>query len=206
MVMMAKVQRIKKVELWSMWRILGVASIAALMAVSLTFGSAVAIDAAIGQNLGPAGDIVGVLFCVVGVVLLFGLPAAIVIRHHPKLRRWWHGFAFGAAYGLMGTVVTVLAETAFLYARGGWTPAPLGLLTQMGPIGVAASLFSGVLIVCVWFASRGSRGKLLVTDNTFCPSCGYNLVGNTTYICSECGQPFTLEELDITAEDLEPDQ
>ncbi len=206
MVMMAKVQRIKKVELWSMWRILGVATIAALIAVSLTFGSAMAIDAAMGQNLGPAGDIAGVLFCVVGVVLLFGLPAAIVIRHHPKLRRWWHGFSFGAAYGLIGTAVTLLWIEVDTYLSFGGRSSVSMLLMRAAPVGLVLSVIAGVLIVCVWFASRGSRGKLLVTDNTFCPSCGYNLVGNTTYICSECGQPFTLEELDITAEDLEPVQ
>jgi DNA-directed RNA polymerase subunit RPC12/RpoP len=204
--MMAKVQRIKKVELWSMWRILGVASIAALIAFSLTFGLAVAVDFAVGQDLGPAGDIGVVVLCMGGIGLLFGLPAAIVIRHHPKLRRWWHGFAFGVAYGLMGTMVTVLwFEVDFYLSVGGRTSIP-GLLNMTARIGLVVSVVTGVLIVCVWSASRGSRGKLLITDKTYCPSCGYNLVGNTTYICSECGQPFTLEELEITAQDLEPVQ
>ena len=202
--MMAKVQRIKKVELWSMWRILGVASIAAVIAFSLMFGLAVAVDAAVGQDLGAAGDIGVLVICIGGVGLIFGLPAAIVIRYHPKLRRWWHGFAFGAAYGLMGTVVmVVLIEVDEYLSFGGRSSIP-GLLNRTARLGLVSSVIAGVLIVCVWFASRGSRGKLLVTDNTFCPSCGYNLVGNTTYICSECGQPFTLEELDITAEDLKP--
>ncbi len=204
MVMMAKVQRIKKVELWSMWRILGVASIAALIAVGTMFGLTMAVAAAVGQNLGPAGDIGILVIGVGGVILLFGLPAVIIIRHHPKLRRWWHGFAFGAAFGLTGTVISVVWVELDMYFSFGWRSSIPGLLNRTARIGLASSVIAGVLIVCVWFASRGSRGKLLVTDNTFCPSCGYNLVGNTTYICSECGQPFTLEELDITAEDLDP--
>jgi predicted amidophosphoribosyltransferase len=69
-----------------------------------------------------------------------------------------------------------------------------------------AFAIGGSLLALVWVASRTSRGKLQIVDGTCCPCCGYNLVGNKTYICSECGQPFTLEELDITAEDLEPVQ
>ncbi len=203
---MAKIQRIKKVELWSMWRILGVASITAVIVVGSIFGLNMAVDAAVGQDLGPAGDI-GILVRVVGsACLVFGLPATVVIRHHPKLRRWWHGLSFGAAYGLMGAVVAVLWVEVDMYLSFGRRSSVSGILSWTALIGLVLSVISGVLIVCVWFASRGSRGKLLVTDNTFCPSCGYNLVGNTTYICSECGQPFTLEELDITAEDLEPEQ
>ncbi len=181
--MMAKVQRIKKVELWSMWRILGVASIAAVIAFSLMFGLAVAVDAAGGQDLGPTGDIGVLVLCIGGIGLIFGVPAAIVIRHHPKLRRWWHGFAFGAAYGLIGTVVMVLRIEVDEYLSFGGRSSVLGLLKTTGRFGLASSVISGVLIVCVWLASRGSRGKLLVTDNTFCPSFGYNLVGNKTYIC-----------------------
>ncbi len=204
--MMAKVQRVKKVELWSVWRILGVAAIAAPIAVVLMFAFAMAVNAAFGQSIGRWGDIGAFLLGTGGVVLLFGLPAVIIIRHHPQLRRWWHGFAFGATYGLGLVVIATLAVTALQYARGGWIRATSGLLPMMGPTGVVVSLVSGVLITCVWSASRGSRGKLIVTDNTFCPSCGYNLVGNTTYICSERGQPFTLEELEITAADLDPVQ
>ena len=203
---MAKMQRIKKVELWSLWRILGVASIAALIAVSSVFTSFLVITAAIGQNLGPTTDTTVFVLGILGVVLLFGLPATIIIRHHPRLRKWWHGFAFGATYGLMATMVSFLWAEVDMYFSFGWRSSVLGILREAAQIGFVVSVIAGVLIVCVWFASRGSRGRLLVTDNTFCPSCGYNLVGNTTYICSECGQPFTLEELDITAKDLEPVQ
>ncbi len=206
MVMMAKVQRIKKVELWSMWRILGVASIAALIAVSFIFAIGVASDSAIGQSMGLGGDIAGFVLPIGSAVLLFGLPATIVIRHHPKLRKWWHGFSFGAAYGLTGTAVTLLWIEVDTYLSFGGRSSVSMILMRAAPVGLVLSVIAGVLIVCVWFASRGSRGKLLITDKTYCPSCGYNLVGNTTSICSECGQPFTLEELEITAEDLEPVQ
>ena len=205
--MMAKVQRIKKVELWSMWRIIGVAAIVAMIAVCSMFVLAIAVAAVVGGvNLGPAGDIGILVICIGGIGLIFGLPAAIVIRYHPKLRRWWHGFAFGAAFGLAGTLISVVWVEVDMYLSLGWRSSIPGLLNRTAQIGLASSVIAGVLIVCVWFASRGSRGKLQIVDGTCCPGCGYNLVGNTTYICSECGQPFTLEELDITAADLEPVQ
>ncbi len=49
---MAKVQRIKKVELWSMWRIIGVAFIAALIAVVLMFAFAMTASAKGRQQRG----------------------------------------------------------------------------------------------------------------------------------------------------------
>ncbi len=81
----------------------------------------------------------------------------------------------------------------------------------MGPLGVmvgaavTVSILSGGLFVLLWIASRKSRGQLKIVHGTQCPTCEYNLVGNTTYICPECGEPFTLEELDISADDLKPE-
>ena len=66
------------------------------------------------------------------------------------------------------------------------------------------AIIGGCLFVVLWIASRKSRGQLKIVHGTHCPTCEYNLVGNTTYICPECGQPFTLEELDVSADDLEP--
>ena len=70
---------------------------------------------------------------------------------------------------------------------------PLGL---MGPLGVmvgaavTVSILSGGLFVLLWIASRKSRGQLKIVHGTHCPTCEYNLVGNTTYICPECGEPI----------------
>ena len=38
----------------------------------------------------------------------------------------------------------------------------------------------------------------------YCPQCGYCLIGSTQRICSECGRPFTFDELGIVPEMLVP--
>ncbi len=43
-----------------------------------------------------------------------------------------------------------------------------------------------------------------VKPGPYCPACGYCLIGSPRQICAECGRPFTLEELGITAEELIP--
>jgi len=70
-------------------------------------------------------------------------------------------------------------------------------------VGMGA-VFGGLLFLVLWISSRSSRGRLLIQDGVHCPGCGYNLKGNTSSVCSECGRPFTLEELDLAAQDLQP--
>jgi uncharacterized OB-fold protein len=38
----------------------------------------------------------------------------------------------------------------------------------------------------------------------YCPQCGYCLIGLPSHRCTECGRPFTLEELKIDAAALNP--
>ena len=200
MVMMAKVQRVKKVELWSVWKITAVATLMGGCAAAIMLCFGLLVEAAFPS---PAETLILVLaLCLM--CLSFLLPAMVAIRYHPRFKNWWHGFLFGAIYG--GAMLPIAALVGFVISYFGFArirPPPMSVI--IGPALVSV-LVGGGLFVLLWIASRKSRGKLLITDKTYCPSCGYNLVGNTTYICSECGQPFTLEELDITTEDLEPVQ
>ncbi len=198
MVMMAKVQRVKKVELWSVWKITAVATLMGGCAGVIMRCFGLLVESAFSS---PAETPLLVLaVCIM--CLSFLLPAAVAIRYHSRFRRWWHGFLFGAVWGGTTLPIAVLVSSVISYC--GFTrvrPPPMSVM--IGPALVSV-VVGGGLFVLLWIASRMSRGKLQIVDGTCCPSCGYNLVGNTTYICSECGQPFTLEELDITAEDLDP--
>jgi hypothetical protein len=42
-----------------------------------------------------------------------------------------------------------------------------------------------------------------VKPGPYCPQCGYCLIGSPRQICSECGRPFTHDELGVTAEALQ---
>ena len=198
--MMAKVQRIKKVELWSMWKIAAVATLMAGCAAAIMLCFGLLVDLAFSS---PA-EIPLLVLAVCLMCLSFLLPATVAIRYHPRFRRWWHGFSFGAICG--GTILPIAALVASVISRFGFARVRSPALSAIAGGALVSAAVGGGLFVLLWVASRTSRGKLQIVDGTFCPSCGYNLVGNTTYICSECGQPFTLEELDITAEDLEPVQ
>lgn len=198
--MMAKVQRIKKVELWSVWKITGVATIMGGCAAAIMLCFGLLIDLAFSS---PAETLLLVL-TVCLICLSFLLPATVAIWYHSRFRRWWHGFLFGAVWG--GAMLPITALVAYVIAYCGSTRVRVPPLSEIAGGALGSAAVGGGLFVLLWAASRRSRGKLQIVDGTICPCCGYNLVGNTTYICSECGQPFTLEELDITAEDLEPVQ
>ncbi len=43
-----------------------------------------------------------------------------------------------------------------------------------------------------------------VKPGPYCPQCGYCLIGSPRQICSECGRPFTHDELGVTPEALIP--
>ena len=63
------------------------------------------------------------------------------------------------------------------------------------------------MVLVVWLMSfvLGAMALLLlqmraekVKPGPYCPECGYCLIGSPRKICSECGRPFTLDELGIT--------
>lgn len=66
---------------------------------------------------------------------------------------------------------------AFLY--WGWTSGS-DLLTVMGGIGVA---YATVQLISLFIRSR----SVTLEQFRLCPQCGYNVSGNTTGRCTECG-------------------
>lgn len=60
----------------------------------------------------------------------------------------------------------------------------------------------GVLALLLLFLRRGARREDLKRALGYCQSCGYNLYGNVSGICPECGTPTLLasESLDKAVE------
>lgn len=198
--MMTKIQRVKKAQLWSPWKIAAIATLLAVVGLSILFSAAAVLELVfLPQGAWWVGILAIGLMC-----MAFLVPAGVAIRFHPRFRRWWHGFLFGAVYGGVMLPIAVLITSVISYL--GYARVRPPPLSAAAGVELVLLPLSGGLFVLLWLASRTSRGKLLVTDNTHCPNCEYNLIGNTTYICPECGEPFTLEELEITSKDLDPIQ
>lgn len=80
----------------------------------------------------------------------------------------------------------ILPESGFSASGGRWFLIPLWL---------PASIFTLVALICWWRLSRRDAG-------TNCRSCGYNLAGNVSGTCPECGAavPEDLVQRDDSAE------
>ena len=93
----------------------------------------------------------------------------------PSKARLWLGItclAFGSLSALLGTLVRILLETS----QGGTDDGVLGQL-----VGGGLCVF-GVMLIAVSIDE-----SIVATRPNTCRSCGYDLTGNTTGKCPECG-------------------
>jgi hypothetical protein len=67
-----------------------------------------------------------------------------------------------------------------------WFPGKLYYLVSLIPWCVAAFLF-------IWIEGRRVERYLWAELDDVCNSCGYNLTGNTSGTCPECGTPVPKE-------------
>ncbi|MCG3137766.1 MAG: hypothetical protein HJJLKODD_01616 [Phycisphaerae bacterium] len=194
-------QKVRKAELWSVGRIFLLAAGTALL-YGVIISPIVGVMWYFESSRWP--DMAEIALITLITALGFLVPSLLIIRFHSRLRKWWHGFFFGFFYLGWIYLVPVVMEfsrgSSWMFVGGRW----IWILISMLSGGLLAAAINGGLFTLVWVASRKSRGKLLVTHKSFCPGCGYNLIGNTTGICSECGRPFTLDELEILSDDLDP--
>lgn len=71
----------------------------------------------------------------------------------------------------------------------------------VGVAALAVMLFYGAANAVLLAILNRLRPPPPLQDGTLCPGCGYCLIGNTSLICSECGRPFTREELSVRSID-----
>ncbi len=60
---------------------------------------------------------------------------------------------------------------------------------------VSDLLIPPVVLILSFLASRWIRGQIVIQDGTLCPTCAYNLTGNTSMKCPECGRTYTTSSL-----------
>lgn len=127
-------------------------------------------------------------------LLLLVIPAAIVCLLVMWRGRWTkgRGFAVGAAFGIWSTLLLQIMCVAGVAGMPGIQVANhVGLRGSCWWFPVAAVVnasFWGVLTELV--LQRNSKKR----RSGFCAICGYDLTGNVSGVCPECGTPTGPED------------
>jgi hypothetical protein len=133
------------------------------------------------------------------------LPLAVVLAYSfswRKLRTIWHR-------GIAGTCVGCGALVAFAAIPAIWSPSTLReafiddpwsrtvLIAFAFGHGVLAVLISITCTIWCWVRDIG----VVFVDAPLCEECDYDLTGNESMTCPECGTPLTLEAIGWTREE-----
>lgn len=121
--------------------------------------------------------------------LMFLFPA--VIQHRVRstwaIVAWW--LATGGCYLAVGKVSAMFSPRPEV----GYADAMrLFILFALGLIVVVACVIGRIGEYVLGF-------RVVMQNGRICPNCKYDLRGNTSMVCPECGRAFTFEELGVTA-------
>ena len=120
-------------------------------------------------------------------MLALGLayPVGVVVASYTRICRPRILLVYVLAYGLAAAAVSVAIDLSQQLRY------PLGttedfILQQAVRLPVTFGIASAVNFFA-WAICRLVRGKPLINDGSLCAHCGYNLTGNVSGICPECG-------------------
>ncbi len=129
-----------------------------------------------------------VLFFVLFFLLVLGLPIAALAASYHHVPRARLALLYAAGFGL---TLNVKQWPRLIAEYGPWKGKPVVesialilLHAKYLLITLAVSLGMGMI---VWGTCRLLRGRIAVLDSPFCPQCDYNLTGNVSSVCPECG-------------------
>lgn len=119
------------------------------------------------------------------------IPVAVI---GARIRSVWHTVLFALAYAL--------ADTALPLIRGLLRPDWFWNAGTAALFGAFHFVVNAVLCATVWWFVWGRPRKMKTRRRFLCDNCSYNLIGNTSGVCPECGTPIPFEAKGITAEQL----
>jgi hypothetical protein len=132
-------------------------------------------------------------------ILLLLLPVVSLMAVFTRRRIPWHRAILWMGLELAGCIVFFETTVDHIWLRAGLHQADdLELLQAILGVGVVDFIFGAILLLFLQVKPEK------VLPGPYCPECGYCLIGSTRRICSECGRPFTLEELGVEAGALVP--
>jgi hypothetical protein len=132
-------------------------------------------------------------------VLFALLPVVSLAAVFTRRRIPWHKAVLWLFLDLAGCICFLNATidkmwTHFhLHIRSGGD-----LLDSILFLGLICFIFGAILLLFLQVKPEPNK------PGPYCPECGYCLIGSTRKICTECGRPFTLEELGVSAGELIP--
>ncbi len=169
---MGRVVVLRNEELWGFWRLFGT-GICVVVCPSLLAQKSL--------GLGLA------LLFFLALVFVFTAVVEKRVRSTRSIAAWWIATTFCFASAPM--LLEYLSGTKFY---GNIFTVHLMFFMASG---VAVLLGSGASRVARYLS--GSR--VIVQTGTLCPNCAYDLRGNESMVCPECGRGFSFEELGVTA-------
>lgn len=133
-------------------------------------------------------------------VTLFGLiPVVVLMAVFTRRRIPWHRAILWMALELAGCVCFMEATVDRMWI---WSHTHqfdgLEQLEMILYVGLFCFILGAVLLLFLQVKPEPAK------PGPYCPECGYCLIGLPRQICSECGRPFTLDELGIGADALVP--
>jgi hypothetical protein len=142
----------------------------------------------------PGGYAYVELFWPRAILWMLPLPCIMVAIIGARISSVRQTLLIAAAYSL-GTTTFPMIE-ALLRPGPFWNPGAAGVL------GAVHFSINGTLCAGVWWFLWGRPRKLNARRRFLCDNCSYNLVGNTSGVCPECGTPIAFADKGITPQQL----
>jgi len=132
--------------------------------------------------------------------LFFGIglvyPLAMITLSYKRLPSPYLGLMFALGYGI-GWYATV--EISQIAEYGPWKGFRLEertlsnlLFRHLTRLAMEIAVIVPVAMAA-WGICRAVRGRVFLQDGSLCGKCAYNLTGNESGVCPECGTPISQE-------------
>jgi hypothetical protein len=132
-------------------------------------------------------------------ILLVLLPVVSLMAVYTRRRIPWHRAILWMSLELAGCITFFESTIDQIWRyENAHRYNDLELLQMIVFIGMACFVVGAILLLFLQVKPEPAK------PGPYCPECGYCLIGAPRQICSECGRPFTLDELGITSEVLIP--
>jgi hypothetical protein len=132
-------------------------------------------------------------------VPLLPLPLICFLIVMGRRRIPWHRALLWMSLEIAGCICFFVAARERFWHFSGHAPyeSPT-MLSAALDLGLASFICGAILLLTLQVKPEVAK------IGPYCPACGYCLLGTPTQTCPECGRPFTLDELGVSAEALVP--